>query len=173
MKKRRRPAPPPPANGDPLRPWLQRPDESDAAFGAFRCYIEMPGSERGILEVARKYPRNRHLIGRWRKRHGWDARLAAHDAALEADWRAELVKKKLAADKRHLETGEALEGLGRKMLGVIAARIDAKTQKDLAPSDAAKVAKTGIDIQRAILPGGDLAKLASAVESFGKLIGGD
>jgi len=173
MRKKRSLPKPPPAEGDPLRPWLQRADESQAAFGAFTLFASLPPSERTGTEVAKRLQRNQHRISAWRIRYKWDERIRARDAALDADWRAELVRKKLAADKRHLETGEALEGLGRKMLGVVARNLDAGQDKDVTGPDAAKVARAGIDIQRAILPGGDLAKLASAVESFGKMIGGD
>ena len=60
----------------PLRhqPWDQQPKESNPAFAAFRCYVEM-GEKRSVRKVADQLDKSRTMVGRWSKRWKWPERV--------------------------------------------------------------------------------------------------
>jgi hypothetical protein len=60
-------------------PWDRRTNESGAAFGVFRLYIEA-GPDRSLADVARRSGRGLSQVKDWSARHAWVDRAAAYDA---------------------------------------------------------------------------------------------
>lgn len=58
--------------------WLRQPGESDKAFAAFQCFLDM-GDERTVAEVGRKQGKSRSQIDGWRSKFNWRERAAAYD----------------------------------------------------------------------------------------------
>src|SRR5688572_7016508 len=67
----------------PLRhqPWDQQPKESNAAFAAFRCYVEM-GEKRSVRKVADRLDKSRTMVGRWSKNWKWPERVRKYTKSL-------------------------------------------------------------------------------------------
>ena len=57
----------------------QLPRESDKAFAAFRCYLEL-GPQRSIREVGQQLAKSEGLIQRWAAKFDWRGRVAAQAA---------------------------------------------------------------------------------------------
>jgi len=58
--------------------WLRQPGETEKAYAAFQCYLEM-GDERSIPAVAKEVAKSRQLIGRWRSKYNWKERAREYD----------------------------------------------------------------------------------------------
>jgi len=57
----------------------QLPRESDKAFAAFRCYLEL-GPQRSAREVGKQLAKSEGLIQRWAAKFDWRGRVAAQAA---------------------------------------------------------------------------------------------
>jgi hypothetical protein len=64
--------------------WLRQPGESDKAFAAFQCFLDL-GEERTITEVAKRLSKSRQLIDGWRSKFGWRERAAEYDDYLVSE----------------------------------------------------------------------------------------
>jgi hypothetical protein len=65
------------------KPWHRRPDETERAFFAFQCYLEMPpprviNTAYGIYTGGKTYHPNDNFSA-WVKKNHWDERAAAYD----------------------------------------------------------------------------------------------
>jgi hypothetical protein len=61
--------------------WERQEGESDKAFEAFRCYLEM-GPKRSIVAVAQRLSKSIPMIKRWSKRWKWVVRVRNHTDSL-------------------------------------------------------------------------------------------
>jgi len=65
-------------------PWARTEHESDTAYAAFKCYLEL-GSTRSIQAAADALGyKSRDWPGRWSSKHGWVDRALAYDEHLAA-----------------------------------------------------------------------------------------
>ena len=70
-----------------LKAWERLSNESDAAFSAFKIYIEL--DERSYPKVSEKLSKSLTLIKRWAKKYYWKDRAAAYDNSLLEEERKE------------------------------------------------------------------------------------
>ncbi len=70
------------------KPWERLPDESGAAFAAFKCYLEL--DERNIQKVSTELSKSRQLITRWASEYDWKERAIAYDNSLLEDVRRDI-----------------------------------------------------------------------------------
>jgi len=64
--------------------WLRQPGESEKAFAAFQCYLDL-GDERTISAVGQKLGKSRSQIDAWRGKFNWKERAQAYDNFLVSD----------------------------------------------------------------------------------------
>jgi hypothetical protein len=64
--------------------WLRQPGESEKAFAAFNCYLEL-GDGRTISAVGQKQGKSRSQIDGWRGKFEWKERAAAYDNYLMSE----------------------------------------------------------------------------------------
>jgi transposase-like protein len=79
------------------KPWERQPAETEKAFEALRCYLEM-GVDRSIRHVAKRLGKSDTIVGRWSKKHEWVKRAREYDNSLlgEADANArELAEERM------------------------------------------------------------------------------
>lgn len=69
---------------DQEHPWVQRPNETDVAFEAFRIYRDM-GAARSTRVVAQTLGKSAQLITRWSSTHNWVERCRAYDTHRDAE----------------------------------------------------------------------------------------
>ena len=60
--------------------WERLNDESDAAFTAFKIYLEM--EDRSLQKVSTKLSKSRQLINRWAAKFDWKNRATAWDNSI-------------------------------------------------------------------------------------------
>lgn len=71
-----------------MKEWERLPDESDAAFTAFKCYLEL--SERSAEKVSKELKKSASLIYRWAKQFNWKERARAYDNSILEDVRNDI-----------------------------------------------------------------------------------
>ena len=65
--------------------WDRLPNESSAAYTAFKIYLEF-GGERSLTKVEQKLNKKRGQLGNWSSKYNWVERAAAYDSSIvEAD----------------------------------------------------------------------------------------
>ena len=69
-----------PQPGPDLRPWDRQPQESELAYQAFLAYRDS-GVPRNLAATARALGKREAQLHRWKRRHRWEDRLLAWDAA--------------------------------------------------------------------------------------------
>lgn len=120
-------------------PWDRTPTESSAAYEAFCLFRDM-GLERTVVAVGREIDveKSAHT---WSAKFNWLARAMAYDDYLEAEKR-----KAFEAESRAMAVRQAK--LGMKMQGVAEGGLDAIEVEKLTPQDIARLADTGVKIER-------------------------
>ena len=88
-------------------PWERQRKESDKAFEAFAAYRDM-GAERSHAKVAQKIGKNKGLIARWSRVHGWVSRIEAWTDEQDRLMREVLLKGVTAMRKNHAEIATAM-----------------------------------------------------------------
>ena len=86
--------------------WQRRANESDAAFSAFKTYLETDG--RSLQKVSTKLSKSRQLINRWAKKYYWKDRAVAYDNSLIEEERKEKIKIRSKQLERQNEIGQLL-----------------------------------------------------------------
>ena len=86
--------------------WQRRANESDAAFSAFKTYLETDG--RSLQKVSKKLSKSRQLINRWAKKYYWKDRAVAYDNSLIEEERKEKIKIRSKQLERQNEIGQLL-----------------------------------------------------------------
>ena len=99
--------------------WQRRANESDAAFSAFKTYLETDG--RSLQKVSTKLSKSRQLINRWASKFDWKNRAVAWDNSLLEELRikekqnlSKTIKRQLKELKNFQE--KAADGLSQKDL---------------------------------------------------------
>lgn len=128
------------------KPWERAVKESHWAYSAFREYLDLPlGDEkRTVANLARKIGRPYDYMKRIARINDWNGRAAAWDAYLTnlADKaRTDEITKMV---RRHAAAGARMTEIGEQWLEEV-------DVAELAPSDAIKLLKTGVDIERKAL----------------------
>ncbi len=99
--------------------WERLEKESDAAFSAFKIYLEL--DERNYPKVAEKLSKSLTLIKRWAKEYDWKNRAIAWDNSLLEELRKQEKQKLSKTFKRQLKDlqnfqAKAADGLNQKDL---------------------------------------------------------
>ena len=110
-------------------PWERQPKESDVAFEAFVTYRDM-GPERSHAKVAQKIGKNKGLISRWSRIHGWTARIEAWTDEKDRKTREELIKGITDMRKNHVGIAEQMLVKALKALQKIP--VEEMTMQDIA-----------------------------------------
>ena len=110
-------------------PWERQPKESDVAFEAFVAYRDM-GTERSHAKVSQKVGKNKGLIARWSRVHGWVARIEAWTDEQDRLTREELAKGITAMRKNH--TDIANEMLKKALKAMLKLPVEEMTMQDIA-----------------------------------------
>lgn len=80
------------------KPWHRQKTDTDAAFAAFRVYLEM-GSKRSLSKVVEALGKSRgydRVLGRWSSAHDWVERCRAYD---DHEWDQKLAGREQAREK--------------------------------------------------------------------------
>lgn len=89
-----------------LKAWERLEKESDAAFSAFKIYLEM--ENRTFVSVAEKLQKNCTLIRRWADKFFWKDRAAAYDNSLLEEERQEKIRRRKKDIERQNKVGQLL-----------------------------------------------------------------
>ena len=99
--------------------WERLENETDAAFTAFKTYLEM--DDRSLQKVSTKLSKSRQLINRWASKFDWKNRAVAWDNSLLEELRikekqnlSKTIKRQLKELKNFQE--KAADGLSQKDL---------------------------------------------------------
>ena len=121
-------------------PWERQPKESDVAFEAFVTYRDM-GTERSHAKVAQKVGKNKGLISRWSRVHGWTARIEAWTDEQDRIVREELVKGITTMRKNHTAIAEQMLIKALKALQKLPI-------EEMTPGDIAKTVDVAAKLER-------------------------
>lgn len=94
---------------EPANDWDRMPQESNKAFHAFQCYLNLERAERSAVAAYRKFTGNMlakkptSIFVHWMADHEWRERVARHDAHL-------LQIERQAREKAHVAELEAFRG---------------------------------------------------------------
>lgn len=104
---------------DKTKPWERLENETDAAFSAFKTYLEL--DERSCRKVAEKLKKSTTLIHRWADKFDWKNRAIAWDNSLLEELRikekqnlSKTIRRQLKELKNFQE--KAADGLSQKDL---------------------------------------------------------
>ena len=104
---------------DKTKPWERLKNETDAAFSAFKTYLEL--DERNYPKVAEKLSKSIPLIKRWASKFDWKNRAVAWDNSLLEELRikekqnlSKTIRRQLKELKNFQE--KAADGLNQKDL---------------------------------------------------------
>jgi len=75
--------------------WERQPRETEKAYAAFECYLEM-GEERTVTKCSQKVGKNRVQIDRWRGKFNWKERALEYDNFIVSS-KAKKVQRKIEA----------------------------------------------------------------------------
>jgi hypothetical protein len=110
-------------------PWERQTKESVVAFEAFAEYRDM-GAERSHAKVAKKVGKNKGLIARWSRIHGWTARIEAWTDEQDRITREELLKGITAMRKNHAEIANQM--LVKALKALLGLPTEEMTMQDIA-----------------------------------------
>jgi hypothetical protein len=147
--------------------WERQDNETDAAWSAFQVYRDLLPADRSYDAAYReKYnkPPTAHAplyLRRWAHAHNWRERAAEYDRHQDEVIREALVTRRLQARQETADLGELL----RKKAANAARMLVAVTQQagemngrevwilevKLTPSDIARLASTGVELERLAL----------------------
>ena len=85
--------------------WKRQSDETDAAFTAFKTYLELDG--RNIEKLSKKLGKASSQLYRWSKQYNWTERAAAWDNAVLEDVRQD-IRRSLSREMKR-QWSEAIE----------------------------------------------------------------
>lgn len=86
---------------DKTKPWERLENETDAAFSAFKAYLEL--DERSYKKVAEKLKKSASLIYRWADKFDWKNRAIAWDNSLLEELRLKEKQNLSRTVKRQLK----------------------------------------------------------------------
>ena len=89
-----------------LKAWERLSSESDAAFSAFKIYLEL--DERKLQKVAEMLQKNPAVIRRWAKKYYWKDRAAAYHNSLLEEERNEKIRRRKKDIERQNKIGQLL-----------------------------------------------------------------
>lgn len=92
-----------------MKSWNRLENESDAAFEAFKIYLEL--DERSYRQVAVELRKSDTLIRRWASQYNWRERAAAWDNSILEDVRQEIKRSLSREIKRQWKESIALQRL--------------------------------------------------------------
>jgi len=96
---------------DARKPWNKRSDETDAAFAAFRAFLQMPPSTRHLAAVADETGAAHSTVKTWSSQYDWSDRADAYQRHQQT---------------RHEERKvEALQELSEELVALMRHAIDA------------------------------------------------
>src|SRR4028119_140942 len=96
------------------KPWDRMPGESDKAYRAFECYLDMPYWGRKDLYAYRNYvgnPEAQHVSATWlswKEEYFWEERVRAYDSYIQKERREQTITAQVAAG---YERGEGCGGV--------------------------------------------------------------
>lgn len=97
-----------------MKSWNRLENESDAAFEAFKIYLEL--DERSYAKVGQKLGKSKTLIDRWGKQYDWQERARDFDNSILEDVRQEIKRSLSRAIKRQWKESIALQRLSFDVL---------------------------------------------------------
>ena len=121
-----------------VNPWERQPKESDVAFEAFAVYRDM-GAERSHAKVVQKVGKNKGLIARWSRVHGWVARIEAWTDEQDRLTREALTKGVTAMRKKHVDIANDMIAKAVSALQILTAKQMTMRDITLAVDVAAKL----------------------------------
>lgn len=151
-------------------PWEKQPGESDRSWHCFQIFRGLPPGDRTFVAVARKLnpTEDNHVtptytLQQWADYNRWIERARLYDSYLAKRIEEELVKERVQARKETAALGRSIRMKAAEALGVLNATIyqtltDPTTgeqtqvlRSSLTPSEIARLAETGMKLERAAL----------------------
>ena len=108
-------------SADYRKPWDRMPGESDKAFHAIECYLDMNYWERIDLYAYRKYvgnPDASHVSETWlswKEEFFWEERVSAYDRHIQKERREQTIRAQVEAG---YELGDELARMEQRMFHV-------------------------------------------------------
>ena len=99
-----------------MKSWNRLENESDAAFEAFKIYLEL--DERSIEKVSKALSKSASLIYRWASQYNWRERARDFDNSILEDVRQEIKRSLSREIKRQWKESIALQRLSFEALSV-------------------------------------------------------
>ena len=99
-----------------MKSWNRLENESDAAFEAFKIYLEL--DERSLQKVANLLHKNGAVIRRWASQYNWRERARDFDNSILEDVRQEIKRSLSREIKRQWKESIALQRLSFEALSV-------------------------------------------------------
>lgn len=97
------------------RPWDRQPRESEAAYAAFRSFLEQT-PRRNMARLQRELGVSLSLLWRWHRRHRWKERALAYDQQMAREREADLRRDRRQVLERQLRRAEEADAVGRLLL---------------------------------------------------------
>ena len=129
--------------------WDQQEEETHKAYSAFSVYRNF-GPTRSLEKAARIYYNDEQIIrssakvrqfSKWSSNNNWVARVEAWDEERDKNWQSDQREAIRAMNKRQANYGMAMQGKG-------IARLLDMAPDELTPDQAARLTKTGVEIER-------------------------
>ncbi len=129
--------------------WDKQETETNRAFNAFLVYKNM-GALRSLRKAAEEFYGNAYITNsvskvnifrRWSTKHNWVARCGAYDIEQDRIFQVEQREAIREMNKRQAKIGAAMQNKGITRL------LDMDVN-ELTPDQAARLAKTGVEIER-------------------------
>lgn len=137
-------------------PWEKRPEETEPAWSAFQAYRETgshigetPG-RRSVRGVCKRLGGSLKVWYEWSRVHKWKGRARAYDAHLDRVALESTEKAIREMHRRHVKLSLRLQDIAGVELAKLAdeARAKAKRLGDLRPVELARIAETGVKLER-------------------------
>lgn len=126
--------------GETTEIWAQRRTEADAAYDAFRRYLDK-GPDRSFAAVGDELQMSPTQLKKWAKAHDWEGRVRAWNRAQDREVKRRHREALRALADSHRGVGRALVGKGLQALQKINPEI-------LRPGEAVAMLRLGTELQR-------------------------
>ena len=146
--------------------WERQPNETNPAWAAFQIYRNLLPADRTLLQAYRtaKGQEKGGVCGTWRRwfeQNNWRDRAEGYDRHVDEKMRLELEGQRIEAQKETADLGRMLRQKAYNSLRVLTPISQSIGEKDgmevwimeakLTPSDIARLASVGVDLERLAL----------------------
>lgn len=130
--------------------WEQKDDETDRAYAAFVAYRDLGPHHRSLTSVARQLGKNRELMGRWSRRHGWVERVQAWDEEQRHQFDVSMAQAREEMADFHARVARAgLNVVAKAIIGSPEEGIDPLNPASISASEIARLADIFSRMERA------------------------